>query len=63
MPEAEIEESLSAMIKKAGGPEKFDKMLERQKLTLNLVKHGIADGKRVDILIKEVTSSLPGADG
>lgn len=58
VPPEEIEQRLNAMIKEAGGEDRFLKLLEKQKLTVELLHLSIAQGRRIDRLIQEITRSV-----
>ena len=54
----EVENGLQEMVKRAGGREKFDEMLNQQNLTEESVKASIRRGKRVDKLVETITSGI-----
>jgi len=57
--DAEVDESLSRLISEAGGQEAFSSLLQRQKLTRDILRHSIRDGKRVDKLVMQITRDAP----
>lgn len=56
VPEKEVDETVNRMREKAGGEERFVHILKKQGLQLDQLKRSIADGRRVDMLIAEVTA-------
>ncbi len=59
VPDAEVEASLSAMIRKAGGEAAFEALIAKQRLTRDQLRASIRAGKQLDALIARVTSGEP----
>jgi len=54
----DIRKKLNEMIEGAGGREKFDALLEKQKLTEDAVCAGIARSRKVDFLVDKLTEGI-----
>lgn len=59
VPEAEVDASVAAMARKAGGDAALDAMLARQHLSREQLRASIRAGKQLDQLIARVTSAEP----
>ena len=54
----DVTASLETMVKDAGGREAFDELLARQGITENVIRDGIEQGRRVDMLVERITAGL-----
>lgn len=57
VPQAEVEASLAAMVKKAGGDPALDELLASQHISRDQLRASIRAGKQLDLLIARVTST------
>lgn len=57
-PEDDIQDRLEDLIKKAGGREKYVAMMEKQGIDEKHVRDGIRRGRRVEILIEQITAGV-----
>ncbi len=55
VPQDDINKRLDAMIKNAGGRERFDNLLRQRGLTEDTVRHSIEQGRKVDLLVERIT--------
>jgi parvulin-like peptidyl-prolyl isomerase len=58
VPDADVDSRLQVMIQHAGGRAAFEGLLLKQGISENAVKSGIAQGRRVDILVERITSGI-----
>ncbi len=56
---SDIEASLKVMKKNAGGEESFKVMLKKQNMTEDMMKKGIEQGRKVDLLVEKITRGVP----
>lgn len=59
VPEPQVEASLAAMAKKAGGDAALEALLVRQRITRDQLRASIRAGKQLDTLVARVTSGEP----
>ncbi len=59
VPDAEVDASLAAMEKKAGGAPALDELLAKQRIDRDQLRASIRAGKQLDLLIARVTSAEP----
>ena len=57
--ETEIDDHIAVMRKQAGGADKFDELLKRQGLSMQMYREQVRLGRRTDKLVEQVTSSAP----
>ena len=56
--EEDVDRKLEQFVDEAGGPEAFDELLDRQEITMDLMRESLRDSLRVDTLIREITASV-----
>lgn len=59
VPDGEVDASLAAMAKKAGGDAALDELLAKQKISRDQLRASIRAGKQLDLLIARVTAAEP----
>ena len=57
--DAEIAERVSQMATEAGGPEAFDRVLQKQRISRAALHESIRNGKRIDQLVARITAHVP----
>jgi len=55
----QVEERFQQLIANCGGREKFQELIQRQKLAEELLRESIAEGCRVDLLVAKITAGVP----
>lgn len=58
VPAEDVQEKLNEMMAGCGGREAFDELLRKQKLSEDVIKAGIAQGRRVDLLVEKITAGM-----
>lgn len=58
VPDEDVAERLNEMVVRCGGREAFDALLKEQNLSEDVVRAGIIQGRRVDLLVDKVTETL-----
>ena len=58
VPDSDVEASIKAMTDSAGGRERFESVLRKQHLTMDILKQSIRHGRRVDMLIERITEGI-----
>ena len=58
VPESDVDERLKVMIEHAGGRDVFEALLRKQGIDENAVRMGISQGRRVDVLVEQITSGI-----
>jgi len=59
VPAEQVEERFGKMVENCGGRDKFDAMIQKQRLAEKLVRNSIEEGCRVDLLVERTTAGLP----
>lgn len=62
VPESEVEHTLNALIAKVGGADAFDELLRRKNMTTPEFRESVGNGKRLDALVKQITSDVKEPD-
>ncbi len=57
--EADIDERIAAMVKQAGGAERFAALLAKQRLSENGLRVQMRRGRRVDLLVERIVAEAP----
>lgn len=58
VPEADIQAKLDEMVTQCGGREAFEKLLKEQHVSEETIRGGIAQGRRVDLLIERINHGV-----
>jgi foldase protein PrsA len=58
VPQSDVDAKLEALIVNAGGRECFENLLKKQRISENVVRAGIEQGRRVDILVDRITTGI-----
>lgn len=59
VPPEQVEERFNKMVENAGGREKFEALIQKQKLAEEMIRHSIEEGCRVDMLVAQTTADIP----
>jgi len=59
VPGEEVADRFEEMVRNAGGRDAFDRLLAQQNLSEELVRAGIEQGRRVDMLVDKISEGIP----
>jgi FKBP-type peptidyl-prolyl cis-trans isomerase (trigger factor) len=59
VPESEIDKAIEEMILQTGGQEEYEKIMEQQSLTDDMVRESVRNGRKIDMFIAELTKDIP----